>query len=191
MKRSAALVLAGLGLATAQDEILELQSQLPECALECIAKGAALFDCEVTDLKCSCSQLESITQEVAPCAVRAGCGMNEITGNALPPSRSLVLARSQVRFVGLVAKFKTDAASIVAEICVEVDKSSNDTVSTLDNDDSDEDDDDQDDSDNSSDGSATEAPEATATSSTCGVASPRAQSAQLVVAAMVVAVLFF
>ena len=97
MKRSAALILVGLSLAAGQDEILELQSQLPECALECIAKGAALFDCEVTDLKCSCSQLESITQEVAPCAVRAGCGMNEITGNALPPFPFSCTCTSYVR----------------------------------------------------------------------------------------------
>lgn len=82
MKQPVLLALAALTRAVlSATDISELQDQLPDCSIECIAEGAAKFDCAITDISCQCSKMEEITQEVSPCLVnKGGCSFEEITG---------------------------------------------------------------------------------------------------------------
>lgn len=77
MKKLSILVAVATG---AFANLLELQAQLPECSLQCIAEGAAKFGCSITDISCQCSQLQAMTKEVAPCLAQEGCDMEQITG---------------------------------------------------------------------------------------------------------------
>lgn len=83
MKNGLALVVALAGAAAlAADntaEILKLQSQLPACSIRCLAKGAAKFGCQPTDVPCQCLHAEDMTNEVAPCLVDDGCSLANIT----------------------------------------------------------------------------------------------------------------
>ena len=76
------LLLALSAATTEAANFTEVASQLPECSLECIQKAAEKFDCQVVDLECQCGKMEEITDEVSPCMVTAGCGMEEITGKS-------------------------------------------------------------------------------------------------------------
>lgn len=75
---SAIGALAELDLA----KILSLQQQLPECSVECIQKTAAEHNCTVVDLECQCSNMQPIIQDVTPCFVRAGCGLDDIASKS-------------------------------------------------------------------------------------------------------------
>lgn len=79
---SSALLLVALstGSCVVASDLADLISQFPECSLECIAAGAEMFDCEISDIECQCGKMEEITAEVSPCMVDAGCGFEDITG---------------------------------------------------------------------------------------------------------------
>jgi hypothetical protein len=65
--------------AAALANILQLQSQLPACSVQCLSEGADMFGCTVTDLTCMCSKVQDMTAEVAPCMVNVGdCELEEI-----------------------------------------------------------------------------------------------------------------
>lgn len=60
------------------DKILELQKQIPKCAIKCIANTAQDHGCNLLDLPCQCKKMQPIIQDVAPCVVKAGCGLDDI-----------------------------------------------------------------------------------------------------------------
>ncbi|KAL2204170.1 hypothetical protein CC79DRAFT_1123863 [Sarocladium strictum] len=59
-------------------KILALQDKLPACSVQCIQTTAAQHNCTVIDLACQCSNMQAIIQDVTPCFVRAGCGLEDI-----------------------------------------------------------------------------------------------------------------
>jgi hypothetical protein len=72
-------LIVAMAPAAALANILQLQSQLPACSLQCLSEGADMFGCTVTDLTCMCSKVQDMTAEVAPCMVNVGdCELEEI-----------------------------------------------------------------------------------------------------------------
>lgn len=79
MKASTALV-ALLPLVAATVDPAEILASMPECALECVVEGVADNGCSLTDLPCQCEKLTEMKTTMAPCLVRAGCDLGELTG---------------------------------------------------------------------------------------------------------------
>ncbi|KAI5467190.1 hypothetical protein BGZ63DRAFT_398790 [Mariannaea sp. PMI_226] len=61
----------------------DVQSELPKCAVKCLAVGAKGVGCSVIDTDCQCNHLESIIKSTSPCLVKAGCDLQEISDMAL------------------------------------------------------------------------------------------------------------
>lgn len=59
-------------------KILALQKELPECSVQCIRTTAAQHNCTVIDLACQCQNMQPIIEDVTPCFVKAGCGLEDI-----------------------------------------------------------------------------------------------------------------
>lgn len=72
--KPAALALALLSLAAAVG-LVALQKQLPACV-----QGVTAHGCAITDFACQCSRLETLIKAVAPCLMKAGCRLEDITG---------------------------------------------------------------------------------------------------------------
>lgn len=66
-------------LAVSAIDLLELQKKLPPCSLPCLIQGVSDNGCSIDDFACQCSKLEKIIKTVAPCLVKAGCGLENIT----------------------------------------------------------------------------------------------------------------
>ncbi|VUC27520.1 unnamed protein product [Clonostachys rosea] len=80
MKWTTILLAATTGAAAASvDDLLTIQAKLPKCSISCIASGAKALGCNVTDFECQCENYEAIKDETAPCMVKAGCNLTEIT----------------------------------------------------------------------------------------------------------------
>ncbi|KAM4057797.1 CFEM domain-containing protein [Hirsutella rhossiliensis] len=80
MKPTACIV-ALLTLVAAVD-LATLQKTLPACSLECLAKGVAVHGCGLTQFTCQCARLEPIIRTVAPCLVKMGCSLENMTETA-------------------------------------------------------------------------------------------------------------
>lgn len=57
---------AVLAIATAQSV-----TDIPSCALQCVANGVTGVGCELTDFKCSCGKADQLTPAVTPCVQQA------------------------------------------------------------------------------------------------------------------------
>ncbi|PHH85004.1 hypothetical protein CDD83_1045 [Cordyceps sp. RAO-2017] len=80
--KAAAPLAALAGLAAAAADLAALQKALPACSLVCLVQGVAEHGCAVADFACQCARLEPIIRTVAPCLVRAGCSLENITATA-------------------------------------------------------------------------------------------------------------
>ncbi|KAH8171374.1 CFEM domain-containing protein [Sarocladium implicatum] len=78
------LLLAATGVFAELDlaKILKLQSELPKCSVQCIRDTVVKHGCAVVDLNCQCTNMQPIIQDVAPCFVKAGCGLDDIANSA-------------------------------------------------------------------------------------------------------------
>lgn len=79
MKPSACTLTLVAPLAAAID-LATLQRSLPACSLECLAKGVAVHGCGLAQFTCQCARLEPIIRTVAPCLVKMGCSLENMTG---------------------------------------------------------------------------------------------------------------
>ncbi|CAG9992633.1 unnamed protein product [Clonostachys byssicola] len=81
MKWTTILLAAVTGSAAAAsvDDLLKIQAKLPKCSVGCIASGATALGCNITDFECQCNNYEAIKDETAPCMVKAGCNLTEIS----------------------------------------------------------------------------------------------------------------
>lgn len=73
------LYLVWLVVSAAAFDLASLQKLLPECSLLCLADGVAKHNCSLVDFECQCNKIEPIIKTVAPCLVRAGCDLQNIT----------------------------------------------------------------------------------------------------------------
>ncbi|KAF4511835.1 hypothetical protein G6O67_001043 [Ophiocordyceps sinensis] len=81
MKPSACTLTLVAPLAAAID-LATLQRSLPACSLECLAKGVAVHGCGLAQFTCQCARLEPIIRTVAPCLVKMGCSLENMTDTA-------------------------------------------------------------------------------------------------------------
>ncbi|KAJ6440253.1 CFEM domain-containing protein [Purpureocillium lavendulum] len=82
MRVLVALFVSLFALAASAIDLLELQKKLPECSIVCLAQGVANNSCSLDDFACQCHKLERIIKTVAPCLVKAGCDLENITSTA-------------------------------------------------------------------------------------------------------------
>ncbi|UNI20873.1 hypothetical protein JDV02_006922 [Purpureocillium takamizusanense] len=82
MRLLVALLVPFFALAVSAISLLDLQKKLPPCSLVCLAQGVSDNHCSLDDFACQCSKLEKIIKTVAPCLVKAGCGLENITATA-------------------------------------------------------------------------------------------------------------
>ncbi|PHH62973.1 hypothetical protein CDD81_6398 [Ophiocordyceps australis] len=60
-------------------DIAALRQQLPVCSFSCIVSSVQGSGCAVTDLSCLCARVEPLLAVVAPCLVKAGCALQNVT----------------------------------------------------------------------------------------------------------------
>ncbi|PHH81782.1 hypothetical protein CDD82_7888 [Ophiocordyceps australis] len=63
-------------------DIAALRQELPSCSLPCIVSSVQGSGCAITDLPCLCVQVEPLLAVLAPCLVKAGCRLENITETA-------------------------------------------------------------------------------------------------------------
>ncbi|KAG5916358.1 hypothetical protein E4U42_007688 [Claviceps africana] len=59
--------------------LTDIQRLLPGCALQCLAEQVLAHGCALDELVCHCRRIEPIIQGLAPCLVKAGCNLQELT----------------------------------------------------------------------------------------------------------------
>ncbi len=65
--------------APASTDLPGLLAQLPKCALSCLQTAATAVKCQVTDLKCLCSNSTGLISSLGPCvAFSSTCNGNDI-----------------------------------------------------------------------------------------------------------------
>ncbi|KFY06323.1 hypothetical protein V492_08076, partial [Pseudogymnoascus sp. VKM F-4246] len=68
MRFSLALIAAvAAATSVAAQDVAGIVSQIPSCALTCIATAAAGQSCSITDYKCQCSKMSAIQASATPC----------------------------------------------------------------------------------------------------------------------------
>lgn len=87
--RPSACISPLLGFVVAAADLATLQKTLPACSLGCLADGAAVHGCGLAQFTCQCARLEPIIRTVAPCLVKMGCSLENMTGKPRHGSLSL------------------------------------------------------------------------------------------------------
>ncbi|KFY20771.1 hypothetical protein V493_07623, partial [Pseudogymnoascus sp. VKM F-4281 (FW-2241)] len=68
MRFSLALIAAvAAATSVAAQDVAGIVSQIPSCALTCIATAAAANQCSITDYKCQCGKMSAIQASATPC----------------------------------------------------------------------------------------------------------------------------
>ena len=96
--------------------LADLESQLPSCALLCLAQGVTAHNCQIDDFVCQCTRIEPIIKTVSPCLAKAGCSLENIT--------SLCSRRG-----GNLHTNRTATGRIVLDVCKELPPNATETAS--------------------------------------------------------------
>jgi hypothetical protein len=64
-----------VAVATA-DDITQLVTQIPSCALTCLVTAAASVNCAITDYSCQCSNASALQASATPC-VQSACSADD------------------------------------------------------------------------------------------------------------------
>ncbi|KFY25208.1 hypothetical protein V493_04760 [Pseudogymnoascus sp. VKM F-4281 (FW-2241)] len=76
MRFSLALIAVAAATSVAAQDVAGIVSQIPSCALTCIATASAGQSCGITDYKCQCGKISAIQASATPC-VTSKCKPDE------------------------------------------------------------------------------------------------------------------
>ena len=117
----AAVALAFFAAVAAADDIADLVTQLPACALPCFQAATGEIGCKDGDFACQCEKVDEFTKAVLPCVTKQ-CQPEDLGSTFFLLSSFIALLR-EVVFGGPLANLDctTTAIQITAtKICKEV-----------------------------------------------------------------------